>query len=154
MFQCQAMASSSSSPRSSQDCGVRPMVCMGEFTSLGWRASSPLSDDPTAEQIRGALQCWGMPARAYPQKHREVPNYTLTSRKVAGSSCIHVFLWAQAFVTYPLHEKLPYFSFWASPEFGVGPVMNPLPVLMDFHHSIKGLQSLQCSSCLLVKPKI
>ena len=65
-----------------------------------------------------------MPAQAYPEDITEAPNYKLTTPNCSTS--IHVHLWRQAFVTCPTHEKHSYFSFWASPEYELGPVLNPM----------------------------
>ena len=83
-----------------------------------------LPQNPTQEEILEALQLWCMPEKAYPHDDKLDVNYTLKSK---GLPKIHVHLRRQAFVTQPKTQKHSYFSFWATEEFPIGPVDNPMP---------------------------
>ena len=72
------------------------------------------------KEIFEALQLWGMPEEAWPDRLR--CNYTL---KKKDHPDVHVHLRRQVFATTPAHEKHTYYSFWMSDEFEVGPVANP-----------------------------
>ena len=106
-----------------------------------------LSSNPDPEEVMEALLMWEVPAEAYPSGIHQTPdhcNYDLVPRRTRGKpqtrGKINVFLRRQVFVTkptpiWPINQCYQpnesfgrmYFSFFASPEFELGPVDNPVP---------------------------
>ena len=86
---------------------------------------------PTAEQIVDAPELWGVPKEAHPPQGTCKPNYNFHTD---GKTSIQVLLGRQAFVSRPKIKKHGHFSVFASPEFSVGPVDNPLVIGQNVQH--------------------
>ena len=96
---------------------------------MGPTAESLIPHDYTPSDIMEAFQLWSFPPEAYPA-NPDV-NYILKMPSPAEDdeqhTDIHVYLFRQAFRTYPKHQKHAHWSFWCSPQFEeVGVVKNPL----------------------------
>ena len=102
-----------------------------------------LPHNPTAEQLLEALQLWGVPEDAYPPPGSCEVNYKL---ELWEGKSMQVFLRRQCFVTKPKTKKTLYFSFFASPEFAIGPVENPIPPGQNVPNRVYS----HCSAVLVV----
>ena len=97
---------------------------------------SLLPPHPSEDEILEVLELWDMPKDAYPAPGECDCNYKLRmyckESEVHHDIAIWVCLRRQCFITrleYSTHSpdqprEMNYFSFWASPEFEVGPVQN------------------------------
>ena len=83
-----------------------------------------LPHNPTAEQLLEALQLWGVPEDAYPPPGSCEVNYKL---ELWEGKSMQVFLRRQCFVIKLWTTKTSYFSFFASLEFAIGRMENPIP---------------------------
>ena len=124
-----------------------------------------LSSNPDPEEVMEALLMWEVPAEAYPSGIHQTPdlcNYALVQERTRGKhqkrGKINVHLRRQVFVTKPTpfwptnqcyqpNESFGrmYFSFFASPEFELGPVDNPVPPGSNF----SGLKGYNHTSALM-----
>ena len=94
---------------------------------VGPNAESLIPVGATEEDVKEALELWGMPEEAWPETGKQnsvdkLLDYTLHKNRRPD---IRVHLRRQVFTTHPPHAKHTYFSFWMSPEHEVGPVANP-----------------------------
>ena len=112
--------------------------CASNMASMGCYPISPYSFEPvlppdaTKEQILEALQLWDVPIEAYPHAKRWDVNYIVNSPPDLPK--IHVHLLRQCFVTKPKTQRHSYFSFFATGEFPIGPVDNPIPPGQNVPH--------------------
>ena len=112
--------------------------CASNMASMGCYPISPYSFEPvlppdaTKEQILEALQLWDVPIEAYPHAKRWDVNYIVNSPPDLPR--IHVHLLRQCFVTKPKTQRHSYFSFFATGEFPIGPVDNPIPPGQNVPH--------------------
>jgi hypothetical protein len=115
--------------------------CASNMASMGSYLIRPYSFEPvlpqgaTKEQISEALQLWDVPIEAYPHAKRWDVNYIVKSPPdLPDLPQIHVHLLRQCFVTKPNTQRHSYFSFFATGEFPIGPVDNPIPPGQNVPH--------------------
>ena len=118
--------------------GLSCMAMPDPYGLQEWNQSI-LPDSPSTSDIMEALELWKFPQEAYPQSKKRFVECTWYVEREAGRF-IAVHLRRQVFVSrpspfwpskddYQLGDGFgkSYFSFWASWQFEIGPVVRPMP---------------------------